>query len=491
MFCAVGEARAQNLLQITSPADGTVVQQGTTISVTFSADSSVSNIALQAEFLGGFVGQTSAAGTFTLTIPSTTPIEEYQVYVIGTAGGQLVASPPISLIVDTPLSIGAIQTEPRTLQFDSAGDVLPLSVTGTLSDGSSALVTHSPKISFSSNNQNVATVDSRGNVTAVGPGSTFIVITGGSTPYSVYTNVPAAPLTVTCSTMNISTIGEAFDSPVMTVTGGSTPYTFSVSSGTLSAGLTLNTSTGAVSGIPTTPGTFTINVTDAHGTVGAGCPITINGGPIASVSPSSINFGTVYLGSIDIKNVTVTNTGTLPVTITDPFLSLVTGGDSNEFVQLNLCPKSLAAGQHCTIVVTFIAGPFYTPQTATLSVMDNAPGNPQTVPLMALVINPQARLRPPIVNFGAEKLDSSVTKTVTLENTGATSLMITSVAVTGANPLDFGSSSNCGSSLAAGNSCTISVTFEPMTTGRLSAILQITDNTRLGSQTVWLAGTGY
>ena len=190
LLCAVGEARGQNLLQITSPADGTVVQQGQTISVTFTADPSVSHIAVEAEFVGGWVGQTSAESTFSLTIPSTTPIEQYQVYISGTVGGQSVVSAPVSLVVDTPLSIGLVQTKPGTLQFDNVGDTLPLVVVGTLGDGSSEFVTYSPQISFSSNNQNVATVDGRGNVTAVGSGSAFITIAGGSTPYRVYVNVP-------------------------------------------------------------------------------------------------------------------------------------------------------------------------------------------------------------------------------------------------------------------------------------------------------------
>lgn len=50
--------------------------------------------------------------------------------------------------------------------------------------------------------------------------------------------------------------------------GGTAPYTFSVASGSLPAGITLNSSTGAVSGTPTTPGTssgIVIRVTDNVG----------------------------------------------------------------------------------------------------------------------------------------------------------------------------------------------------------------------------------
>jgi hypothetical protein len=51
---------------------------------------------------------------------------------------------------------------------------------------------------------------------------------------------------------------------MLAATGGTTPYTWSLSSGTLPAGLTLSAA-GVISGTPTTPGTYTITVkvTDA------------------------------------------------------------------------------------------------------------------------------------------------------------------------------------------------------------------------------------
>ena len=111
-------------------------------------------------------------------------------------------------------------------------------------------------------------------------------------------------------------------------------------------------------------------------------------GPLASVSPSSLNFGTVYLGTITVKSVTVTNVGNAPMTISTPFFSIASGGDSKEFAEVNLCPGSLAAGKSCTIEVGFMAGPSYNPQTAILSVVDNAYGSPENVSLTAAVINP-------------------------------------------------------------------------------------------------------
>jgi len=221
--------------------------------------------------------------------------------------------------------------------------------------------------------------------------------------------------------------------------------------------------------------------------------VTANFVSALTIAPPNINFGTVYLGSISTKNVTLTNNGTTALTINDPFFSILKGGNSNEFGAVNLCPKSLAAGKHCTIAIVFVAGPYYTPQTAALSIMDSAPGSPQTVMLTATVINPQASFNPNSLNFGTKAVNSSTTQTVKLRNTGTTALSGIGMTVTGENASDFTltPSSNCGSSVAAGNSCTISVTFKPAAKGSRAARLKIADNALPGTQTVLLSGIGH
>ena len=87
--------------------------------------------------------------------------------------------------------------------------------------------------------------------------------------------------------MTSGEVGVAFNSGAMTVTGGTAPYTFSVV-GTLPAGLTLNTSTGAVTGTPTASGSFSIKVTDKNGVAATGtCAITIIAGPVAELLGSN------------------------------------------------------------------------------------------------------------------------------------------------------------------------------------------------------------
>ena len=228
-------------------------------------------------------------------------------------------------------------------------------------------------------------------------------------------------------------------------------------------------------------------------------PLTVTPGPLATVSPTMINFGTaIYLGSIITKPVTLTNTGNAAMTVTGNLLSLVKGGDSSEFVEVNLCPKSLAAGKSCTITIAFVAGPFYTPQTATLSVMDNAPVNPQTVALTATVINPQAALSTNSLSFGNQKTGtSSAVKTITLKNSEGkiptTAITITSIGLAGADPGDFSPTTTCPMSpntLAPGGSCTVSVVFKPAAKGSRSATLTIKDNAQTSQQSVALSGTG-
>lgn len=66
------------------------------------------------------------------------------------------------------------------------------------------------------------------------------------------------------STLNAATATVPY-SKTLTVSGGTGPYTFSIFSGSLPSGLTLNATTGAISGTPTTAGTssFTVQATDS------------------------------------------------------------------------------------------------------------------------------------------------------------------------------------------------------------------------------------
>ena len=77
-----------------------------------------------------------------------------------------------------------------------------------------------------------------------------------------------------------------------------------------------------------------------------------------------------------------------------------------------------------------------------------------------------------------------------MSNPGSAALSITSIAIIGTNSGDFAQTNTCGSSVAAGGSCTISVTFTPAAAGARSAAVSITDSATGSPHSIALSGTG-
>jgi hypothetical protein len=94
--------------------------------------------------------------------------------------------------------------------------------------------------------------------------------------------------------------------------------------------------------------------------------------------------------------------------------------------------------------------------------------------------------------FGAQIVGTeSREQTVTLTNTGGSTLIISSIVLTGQNPTSFLMSNSCPAHLAAGGYCSIQLAYYPQSVGRASASLTITDNASGSPQAVLLTGTGY
>ena len=203
--------------------------------------------------------------------------------------------------------------------------------------------------------------------------------------------------------------------------------------------------------------------------------------PGISLNPTKLSFASLQVGAISaVQNVTLTNTGKGPLTIS----KIATTGD---FVQKNMCGTSIAAGASCAISVRF--SPKATGnRTGTLTVTDNAAGSPQSVSLSG------TGLAAPGVTFNAWALDfspqtintTSAVQTLVLTNSGTLALNITQIAATG----DFAQTNTCGTSVAAGASCNLSVTFTPTAIGARSGAITLTDNAPNSPQSVSLTGNG-
>jgi hypothetical protein len=92
----------------------------------------------------------------------------------------------------------------------------------------------------------------------------FMELVGAAATKALSIRIAAAPA-ITTSALPDATAGSAY-SQTLSVTGGAAPLVWSVSGGALPTGLSLNESTGAVSGTPTALGTFglTAMVTDGY-----------------------------------------------------------------------------------------------------------------------------------------------------------------------------------------------------------------------------------
>jgi hypothetical protein len=134
--------------------------------------------------------------------------------------------------------------------------------------------------------------------------------------------------------------------------------------------------------------------------------------------------------------------------------------------------------------------------SASLSVADNATGSPQKVTLTGTgVLPPTVTLTPASLTFASTTEGvTTAAQVVTLKNTSTTTaLTITTggITFTGTNPTSFTqTATTCGTTLAIGASCTISVAFKPAATGALSASLSVADNAIGSPQKVTLTGTG-
>jgi uncharacterized repeat protein (TIGR03803 family) len=210
-------------------------------------------------------------------------------------------------------------------------------------------------------------------------------------------------------------------------------------------------------------------------------------GPAVKLSPTSVTFAGQDTGTTSVeKTITLTNPGGAPLSI---FSITVAGTDPSDFSQTNTCGTGIGVNGTCKIMVTF--SPTATGvRTASVMITDNAANSSQSVPLKGTGILP-VTLTPAMLAFGNVAVGTtSASKSVIVKNTSSTTLTITSISLTGADPGSYNLTNPCGSSLASEKSCTLAVTFSPASSGTLDASITLDDSASDSPQTVSINGTG-
>jgi Divergent InlB B-repeat domain/Cep192 domain 4/Abnormal spindle-like microcephaly-assoc'd, ASPM-SPD-2-Hydin/Legume lectin domain len=208
-----------------------------------------------------------------------------------------------------------------------------------------------------------------------------------------------------------------------------------------------------------------------------------------SVTPGSLAFGDVDLGTSKSLPLTVKNVSSTSLTITKISFNYGHTGSGSNYGYTTQCGGALKPGKTCTITVTLKAQDLG-PGTATLNIAYNQPGSPAVVNLSGNVINPKAKLSVGSLSFGTIKLGQNSIKTVTLSSIGDTPLNISSIAITGSTDFTLSPMNPCPASMPKNTSCTIGVKFAPSAKQSRTGTLKITDNASSSPQTVSLSGKG-
>ena len=276
----------------------------------------------------------------------------------------------------------------------------------------------------------------------------------------------------------LSNVGTGTLTSIAAAVTGSTDLSFTTTCGsTLAAGQTCTytvtfkpTGSGAISG--------TLTITDDEGSF----PVALSGTAEAtSISSTSLAFGAVTKGSSKAVSTTVTNKGTASLTIDT---AVISGTNASDFTFTTTCGSTLAAGSSCTYTVAF-KPTGEGAESATLTLKDNEGSFPVSLSGTAQ----STSISPTTLAFGTVTKGSTKSLSTTVTNKGATNLTMGTATVTGTNATDFTFTTTCHSTLAAGSSCSYTVTFKPSTTSSESATLSVKDNE--GSFPLGLTGAGH
>ena len=202
-----------------------------------------------------------------------------------------------------------------------------------------------------------------------------------------------------------------------------------------------------------------------------------------STNIGSMSFGLTAVGSTSSPQTLIVSAFG-PVTISNI-------SASTNFTEADNCPSAMANGTTCTMYVYFAP-------TASGNLNGNVTINSngffsQTNTVNLSGLGSAIQLTGSPLAFGNQIVKTtSAAKSVTVKNTGTTAITMKGITLT--NTTDYTISANTcpasGSTLGGGASCTISVTFNPQSTGSKRGTVVINDTDPSTPQLIGLSGTG-
>src|SRR5882762_2112945 len=201
-----------------------------------------------------------------------------------------------------------------------------------------------------------------------------------------------------------------------------------------------------------------------------------------SITPSSVGFGNVAVGTANAQTVTLTNSGTANLNISQ---GSVTGAG---FGMSGLTfPFSLAPGQSSAFNAQFVpTAPGN--MSGSVSFTSNARNSPTVASLTGSGMLAALSPNPSSFNFGNVLVGSTGAQTITLSNSGTASVTISAASASGTGFSIIGLSVPL--TLAAGQNTTFSGQFAPSATGSATGSVSITSNAPGSPLAIALSGTG-
>ena len=253
---------------------------------------------------------------------------------------------------------------------------------------------------------------------------------------------------------------------------------------TLAAGQTLALTANFA---PTVAGAAAGNITVVSTATNSPATISLSGAgvqPQISVIPSSVSFGNVTVGVANTQTLTIRNPGTATLSVTQASLA-GTGFTSSGLA----IPLSVPPGGSSAFNVGFApasAGTF----SGSITFISNTPNSPLVVPFSGTGIATilQLSASPTSLSFGSLTTGTSATQSVTISNTGNSSVSISQVTASGAGFSTSGIALPL--SLAAAQTMSLGVTFAPTTAGSLPGSVTVVSNATNSPLVVALSGTG-